>query len=223
MMHSAILLLSALMFLATFTSASTDNLFLPRDTNFTSFIATDITGINKVLAAASGCGQKPGPCDQNGCHGINIPSAKIAMCTQGQYIGCQCQPTCKSGIKCSDSQCQGKSDSISGSGDCEGGLYVGCKCDSVCGETNGACNSNDCQGINNLRGIPGTCLGGVSKGCYCDSICADHDGPCDSNDCQGTQNGICTTGPSIGCSAPSIGCSKSGHRRWSRAAKRFAN
>ena len=211
-MHSATLLLSALMSLATFTSASTNNLFLPRDTNFsalltsgaptTFFLANDTEGLKKVLATTSGCGQTPGPCDENGCVGENYPESGLAMCTQGQYAGCQCKFACTSGIKCSDPKCQGRSDPVNGGGECEGGLYAGCNCDSVCSEKNGPCSSPDCQGKNNIRGLPGTCLGGAAYGCFCDSVCGDKDGPCAATDCKG-QDGVCTTGPSEGCDCDS--------------------
>ena len=200
-MHSVTLLLSALMFLATFTSAFTDNFFMPRDTNFTSFLASDTTTLSRVLAAVpASCGKDPGPCNQNGCYGINLPAAQTAMCTQGQYSGCQCQPTCKKGIKCSDSQCKGKNNPNGGGGMCEGGHYAGCECDSDCDVK--SCDSPDCQGMNNLRGLPGTCLEGAFYGCDCPSECGDHDGSCDSNDCQG-ENGACTSGSYKGCSCDS--------------------
>ena len=76
-------------------------------------------------SCGTACGNlEIGKCNDNGCNGVNSPSAGLGVCTSAQLKGCACTNICgtKNG-PCSNKQCQGSN------GVCKGGPFIGCYCD----------------------------------------------------------------------------------------------
>ena len=107
------------------------------------------------------CGDRMGPCDQNGCDGFNSPTKSVGICMNGDYKGCVCTSNCGQTIgSCKDNGCSGVN-SRGGLGYCTAGKYKGCSCESVCGTQVGSCGQNGCNGMD------GICTAGVYMGCSC--------------------------------------------------------
>jgi hypothetical protein len=115
-------------------------------------------------AVGSGCGLPPGPCNQNGCDGTNLPGASLGIC-QSSFRGCTCTTSCGSlsnSGKCNENGCQGINPPTPGNlGICTAGSFVGCACVGVCGSNNGRCDQNGCNGVG------GVCQSGDFAGCNC--------------------------------------------------------
>ena len=154
------------------------------------------------------CGGNMGPCDANGCEGINRLDGP-GVCTAGQYKGCECVSLCSSNTPkgpCDENDCAGLNAGDGGLGVCTGGKFRGCQCSSLCSNDSphGPCNENDCDGINSADGCGlGVCTGGKYQGCSCASICSSNHGPCNQNGCAG----VVAVGAALGtCTGTYKGC-----------------
>jgi hypothetical protein len=73
------------------------------------------------------CGPTNGPCNQNGCNGINSIGGAPGVCTAGEFIGCQCESICGDAQgSCDANGCLGVN------GFCTAGDVVGCPCGGAC-------------------------------------------------------------------------------------------
>jgi len=83
--------------------------------------------LGEILSIRQECGTKNGPCDKNGCAGINDPISGLGVCT-ASFKGCPCASVCGPHTgSCSDNGCQGQIDS-DGIGRCTAGSFNGCFC-----------------------------------------------------------------------------------------------
>ena len=75
------------------------------------------------------CGKKNGPCNKNGCEGINNPDTSLGICTAGPYKDCPCSNVCNNSVNsCQINGCNGKEKFGTGKGFCTAGQYNGCQC-----------------------------------------------------------------------------------------------
>lgn len=108
------------------------------------------------------CGKKNGPCDENGCEGINNQNGSPGICQAGPYAGCPCASVCGNKVNsCADNGCEGKNNPSTGLGVCTSGDYNGCACAGTCNNSINSCSSNGCEGVD------GFCTAGKYNGCPC--------------------------------------------------------
>ncbi|KAK3385350.1 hypothetical protein B0H63DRAFT_559976 [Podospora didyma] len=96
---------------------------MPATTSTDNSLKVRAASFEAPLQLRAQCGEKNGPCDQNGCQGVNNPADGLGYCTAGKYVGCPCKAICgaKNG-PCNKNGCQGFN------GVCTAGKYIGCYC-----------------------------------------------------------------------------------------------
>jgi len=84
---------------------------------------------NPIPQDLTQCGLTNGPCNQNGCQGVNNPDTGLGTCTAGHFKGCPCASVCGVGEvgPCAGNGCNGVLKD--GLGFCTAGDYNGCPCD----------------------------------------------------------------------------------------------